>query len=149
MEIITENYVSFETAKLLKEKGFDERTICKYAGEGGITERYYDDYRERVLSFDWKEGYLIEPLIEPKEQYEIIGDTISAPSQAMVMKWLREKGIIIMPKPKCFNKKGKCYVWDCSIYLKNRHIKLQSGFRSYEEACETAIKCAISTFVLK
>ena len=147
--MITEDYVSFETAKLLKDKGFNEYTICKYADEGGITERYYDDYRERVLSFDWEEGYLIEPLIEPKEQYEIIGNTIPAPSQAMTMQWLREKNIIIIPKPKCFNAEGKCTVWSCSILLKNSNIKLQSDFNSYEEACETAIKCVLSTFVIK
>ena len=28
MAIITEDYVSFETAKLLKERGFDEHCFC-------------------------------------------------------------------------------------------------------------------------
>lgn len=87
--MITEDYCSFEVAKLLKEKGFNKNTICKYADVGGITERWYDDYRERVLRLNWDEGYLIEPL-EPKDQYEIIGDTISAPTHQMAMKWLRE-----------------------------------------------------------
>ena len=64
--MITEDYVSFETAKLMKEKGFDENTICKYADVGGITEKWYDDYRERIVRFDWEEGYLIEPLRESK-----------------------------------------------------------------------------------
>jgi hypothetical protein len=124
MEIITENYVSLEAAKLLKEKGFNQACTTYYL--------------DRQI---WRHHHC-EVIPKGKQIY-------AAPTQAMVMKWLREKDIIIIPKPKCFNKKGKCYVWDCSIYLKNRHIKLQSDFNSYEEACETAIKCVLSTFVIK
>ena len=56
--MITEDYVSFETAKLLKEKGFDKNTPCKYAGKGGITEEWYDDYRERMMRFDSVNGFI-------------------------------------------------------------------------------------------
>ena len=36
MAIITEDYVSFETAKLLKEKGFDENCLTGYDVNGHI-----------------------------------------------------------------------------------------------------------------
>lgn len=124
MKIITENYVSLETAKLLKDKGFSQACTTYY-----LDRQIYRHHYCEVIPKD-------------KQIY-------AAPSQAMAMEWLREKGIIIIPKPKRFNKKGKCFIWSCSIWFKNKHIKLQSDFNSYEEACETAIKCVLLTFVIK
>ena len=127
MEIITEDYVSFETAKLLKDKGFNYPCRAVYSPKGTV--RHY--LKEEVSAHNLK------------------GHKKLCPTLQMAMKWLRVKGIIIIPKPKCFNKKGKCSVWDCSICLKNSNIELQSDFNSYEEACETAIKCVLSVFVIK
>ena len=39
--MITEDYVSFETAKLLKEKGFNEDSWFHYDADGGIVMRGY------------------------------------------------------------------------------------------------------------
>lgn len=71
----TEDYVSFEVAKLLKEKGFDEKVtsvyIHVYEGDNGWrlrTEYRTDDYN--------REEWLY----------------ISAPSLWQVAKWLRGKG---------------------------------------------------------
>ena len=87
--MITEDFVSFEIAKLLREKGFDEHTICRYVDDNGATEKWYDNYREKVLRFELNAGDLIEPSIEPKEKYELYGDTIPAPTLYGVMEWLR------------------------------------------------------------
>lgn len=63
--MITEDYVSFEVAKLLKEKGFDEKTFTYYENDllcnGGW--------------FEWNRSPLGQ---------------ISAPTHQMAMKWLRE-----------------------------------------------------------
>ena len=61
--MITEDYVSFEIAKLLKEKGFDE--YCGYYDKTGE----YWDYK----TFNHK-----------GDEY------ISAPTLQMAMKWLRK-----------------------------------------------------------
>lgn len=124
MKIITENYVSLETAKLLKDKGFSQACTTYY-----LDRQIYRHHYGEVIPKD-------------KQIY-------AAPSQAMAMEWLREKGIIIIPKPKRFNKKGKCFIWGCSIWIKNKHIEIQSDFHSYKEACETVIKCVLSIFVIK
>lgn len=64
--MITEDYVSFETAKLLKEKGFNEPTI-------GI---YYKDGTFEYFSLNkWNSKFIIP---------------ISAPTLQMAMRWLRE-----------------------------------------------------------
>lgn len=63
--MITEDYVSFETAKLLKEKGFDE--YCP--------ESYFK--MDKTLK---KSGF---------SEWEKVNE-IKAPTQSLTMKWLRE-----------------------------------------------------------
>ena len=67
--MITEDYVSFEAAKLLKEKGFDESTLGYYLDDKDklYFDRFSDDWNSKHV------GY------------------ISAPTLQMVMKWLRVK----------------------------------------------------------
>lgn len=125
--MITEDYVSFETAKLLKDKGFNYPCRAVYSPKGTV--RHY--LKEEVSAHNLK------------------GHKKLCPTQAMAMQWLREKNIIIMPKPKCFNAEGKCTVWGCDIWFKNIHIELQSDFHSYKEACETVIKSVVLAFVFK
>lgn len=65
--MITEDYVSFETAKLLKEKGFPQSTFrCHYIIDGNV---HYKSFENRCGFGD----------------YDII-----APTLQMAMKWLRE-----------------------------------------------------------
>lgn len=66
---IQEDYVSFEIAKLLKEKGFDEPT----------TKSYYTEGFENPMIF----SHDLLPCIRP--------DEFLCPTQQMAMKWLREK----------------------------------------------------------
>lgn len=63
--MITEDYVSFETAKLLKEKGFDEPTYHDYDEEG---RRWFQE----VLVCHNSQG------------------GIACPTLQMAMKWLRK-----------------------------------------------------------
>ena len=62
--MIKEAYVSFETAKLLKEKGFDERSFASYDLKSQLQEGY---------------GYWNKTPI-----------WYAAPTHQMAMKWLRE-----------------------------------------------------------
>lgn len=69
---ITEQYVSFETAKLLKDKGFDGDCFVAYNANGNI-ESAMELYGEETIG----NGECGE------------GD-IAAPTQALAMRWLRE-----------------------------------------------------------
>lgn len=72
--MIKEDYVSFETAKLLKEKGFDEPCYDFYDSDGI---QHHCGTREPVVS----DGTV----------------SIAAPSLALTMKWLREtRGIEVI-----------------------------------------------------
>ena len=130
--MIQEDYVSFETAKLLKEKGFNER-IC----------HYYDD--EEFLHKNT--GLYLCNSAE-------LDGRITAPTLQMAMKWLREN-FNINPVPYALS-----LGWAFDIFdLSNRDItgckKLFSMdlpsesecYNSYEEACEAAIKYCLENLI--
>lgn len=74
--MVTEQYVSFETAKMLKDKGFDECIYTCYSVE---------DYPQFMTMIDF---------VVQDEVYERIGKDchiIQAPTQQMAMRWLREQ----------------------------------------------------------
>ena len=86
--MIEERYCSYEVSNLLQEKGFNQECFAKYAKEA-CTERYYDDYRERMLSWTIKPGELIIPSID-RENYEVYGIMIPAPTHQIACDWLGE-----------------------------------------------------------
>ena len=71
--MIEEDYVSYETAQLLKSKGFDE--LC-YA--------CYEYFRSGVTMYS---GWLFEYKGEPVHN---TNDRVKCPTLQMAMKWLRE-----------------------------------------------------------
>lgn len=120
--MITEDYVSFEVAKLLKEKGFNEATYGTYSSEG--------DLSLTNPSINWNGKDL---------------PFIAAPTLQMAMKWLRE---VYTPNTNIalymVGDGVDCYVfWTYDLY-QNKNYKLLWGdkrpvFNSYEEAVEAAI----------
>ena len=72
MKQITEDYVSFEVAKLLKEKGFDERCGTAYTTAEGYPIRVMGSTYSLVKNSDYDEFHY------------------SMPSQSLALKWLRE-----------------------------------------------------------
>ena len=76
--MITEDYVSFETAKLLKEKGFDESTSMVYMSYGDLCKlNRYDSIRNSNYN-DITKNYF---------EY-------TAPTLQMAMKWLDRKSVV-------------------------------------------------------
>lgn len=126
---ITEDFCSFEVAKLLKEKGFDEKTLS-----------YYED---NVLChgdwFEWNRSPL---------------GHIAAPTHQMAMKWLREvyhiEINITFGFPFIDGKQQYKYFWSivrvCDSYLEYPMDDPNSAFYneemadSYEEAVDKALK---------
>ena len=124
--MITEDYVSFETAKLLKEKGFNKDTY---------TMSMYDENGEAKDTLLLKEGE--EPVLRPTIQ--------------MAMKWLRKKKVVIIPVPYSFTLDGEVYQWLYSIWCGD-NLEIDADFEddlfdSYEEACEDAMKYALENFI--
>ena len=120
---ITEDYCSFEVAKLLKEKGFDEPT-CGF---------YYDNYTEELI------------VASPSNHNRSI-NAIAAPSQAQAMKWLREEKEIAIEI--LMNGVGE---WYCDLYNTKtlNHYTEMDYVKLYEEACEAAIKYCLENLMNK
>ena len=124
--MITEDYVSFETAKLLKEKGFDEDTICVYIG------------RHLLIK---GEGTISNTTDMP---------IIPAPTLQMAMKWLREVhkwSIQVFP---CFDDlKWWFDIYELKIQEFNSRPELLSdvGYDTYEEATEAAIEYCLTNLI--
>lgn len=139
--MIEEAYVSFEVAKLLKEKGFNVPLWF-----------YYDQNKEIILASwsGWEEDWnncLINNEPSP---------FISAPTHQMAMKWLREEyKIAINIRIDC--KKTISYVfdiWDFEIIHPNEFVggtidlrEQQFDFKSYEEAVEAALKYCLENLI--
>ena len=120
----TEDYVSFETAKLLKEKGFDEATY-----------HYYNTTGAR-----WFESVLV--------RHNSQGG-IACPTLQMAMKWLREvHGIDISIDLRFRSEDEDVYIksWRYTVYHTDE-IEDFGDSDTYEEACEAAIKYVLENLI--
>ena len=125
-----EAYVSFETAKLLKEKGFDENTLMVYMSYGDLCKcNRYDSIRNSNYN-DITKNYF----------------ECTAPTHQMAMKWLREiyriDIVIEISDPSVNNRKYYCVIWD-----KNNDSYILDLFDSYEDAVEAAIKYCLENLI--
>jgi hypothetical protein len=124
--MVTEDYVSFETAKLLKEKGFDE--VCfKYA----LNDKIYNN-GDFVISHD--------------DDVEV-----GIPTLQMVMKWLREvHRIDIEVRTHYLNylKPNDTRFYSGKI-LKGSEDVIHTIYSkdTYEEVCELAIKYCLENLI--
>lgn len=121
--MITEDYVSFEVAKLLKEKGFDEP--CRAI------------YEEKILRINTLCDYFNSEL----------SSYVCAPTLQMAMKWLREIHNIFIEISVDEMLKDEGYQW--ALYNNDtKEIKPYAGWRDlYEEACEEAIKYSLENLI--
>ena len=132
-DMITEDYISFETAKLLKEKGFDEkcRTYYKVFPKSKIAAIYHSSENRGVSEDD------------PNE--------ILCPTIHMAMKWLREvHHLFIQIEYECED----CFVSDIYSMIDydewGEHKHYPPTFvncKTYEQACEAAVKHCIEKLI--
>ena len=119
--MITEDYVSFETSKLLKEKGFDEK--C------------------RTLYTVWFDEEVEGPKEDEAENWNIEPRYFSAPTLQMAMKWLREKHKITI---------GILFKGDRIYYEIHQNNEFVFGIdtpESYAKVCDEAIKYCLKILV--
>lgn len=123
--MVTEDYVSFEIAKFLKEKGFEEECYLHYSSNGKTQHWNYQS-----------------PI-----------DGIPAPSLQMAMKWLREKhnqNIIVKAHNNVTRLKTIYYA-----EIQNLSKPVEKGFcvngcifkDTYEEAVEYSIRYCLKNLI--
>ena len=127
MATIKEDYVSFEVAKLLKEKGFDERCTHYYKNEKYLVDLAYANIH----------SYTNSDLVEE----------FAAPTLQMAMKWLREVHSLHIW---IGHAAGKVLSWYYEIHgISDGKVKHIGGIQcgSYEVACESAIKYCLENLI--
>lgn len=129
---ITEDYVSFETAKLLKEKGFDV-----------VTEKCYILDNSNLCAVTV--GQLFNG--KPQGKYEI-----PAPTLQMACKWLREKhDLHIIAYPFKTDNPTSVKHYCCRVYKTFNLLGCEKygneTLSSYEEAVEAAIKYCLTDII--
>jgi len=151
--MITENYVSFKLAKLLKEKGFDGSCYKVWESHG--------DSQTLVGAPSFVEGETVvnrESVDAAAKQYVYeynLNNNVEgylAPTLQMAMKWLREVhnyNISI-----CLDSYVEPYDNQYYIVIRRRKDKYedispceQVYFDSYEQACEAAIRYCLENLI--
>jgi hypothetical protein len=126
--MIKEAYCSFEVAKLLKEKGFDESCYQKYDNTG-------------YLSLN-NVGYINSE--KPSEDFYAL-----APTHQMAMAWLREeKGIAIIPIISSILDNEK-FLWNVKITIAKTAETYTQGWRyeDYGEVVDDALKYCLENLI--
>ena len=127
--MIEEQFVSFETARMLKEAGFEANLRTKYVEE------------EKDEWAFWDSG-------EKRSDYNYFDDTIACPTQALAARWLREVHRIVVDAtfiPSLFDGVNWQYfignmddmVCECDFELSERK------YATYEAAFEAGLQEAI------
>lgn len=134
--MITEDYVSFESAKLLKEKGFD--WDCEYMYS--VNEKWFVYCKCNNSS------------------KTMADENYAAPTLQMAMRWLREIcNIIIVVSPQILTFKGSesfagnnwvFDLWENGNPIIGQFYGNQTAYPTYEEACDAAIKCGLENLIL-
>ena len=123
---MTEDYVSFETAKRLKEKGFDECCHVKY--------KYVKEFDRYLQTTEYVDADF--------EKYYY-----ACPTLQMAMKWLREvhkMNIEIIT----YWTKDKRVVYGNRIVHNGTVLKeIDTAYNSYEESCGVAIKYCLENLI--
>lgn len=124
--MITEDYISFETAKLLKEKGFNESCIYVYRHDG--SEDIWDADKEDIA--------------------------YQKPTLQTVMKWLREVHHyyiqVMLDSWACGGHLGYYVViqkTDSDFEMMLQDAVDEVFYQTYEEACEAAIKYCLENLI--
>ena len=142
--MIAEDYCSYEVSKLLKEKGFPQD---------------YDMYHSMIYNEkDYEDEYEVQRMVT-KTRFVKAGTLSSypvgvpepkcyAPTHQMAMAWLREVHNISI-EPFVDYGSGDDYWWtvDISKIKKNGLITELSGYKSYEEAVEAALKYYLENLI--
>jgi len=128
-----EDYVSFETAKLLKEKRFDWECRAFYVKSKECGIELFPSDRSHNYNDD----------VYPR---------ISAPTHQMAMKWLREThNLFVFPFPQMNTNKFWVEIFQLSdsqewVNLYCESIELQD-YQAQEEACEAGIKYCLENLI--
>lgn len=88
---MNEDFVTFELAKKLKEKGFKEKCLTYYDVEDNVGLLYNTQYTDEVSPCQYTDLLQSHNTGEAETQSDDSEDCVDAPTISQVLKWLREE----------------------------------------------------------
>ena len=126
-----EDFVTYELAVKLKEKGFKEECLCHYIGED--------------LVYNIESPIAKNQLWFSHNKFDNIWlrDNIDAPTISQVLKWLRSQEISVEPLSTPYND------WKCYIKNKGEIVTMISGdkYKTYENAALAGIDYVLDNLI--
>ena len=124
--MIEESYVSFNTAKMLKEAGFEANLKTMYVEEEKDEWAFWDSGAKR-------------------SDYNYFDDTIACPTQALAARWLREKHRIVVDvtfiPPSVNGDVWQYFIGEMDdMVWKGDFEPSDRRYKTYEEALEEGLK---------
>jgi hypothetical protein len=127
--------VSFEVAKLAKEKGFDLACYDCFNSRG---HSYSNGWCERLDDF-FEDGIFYNSIVESKQMAE---EYFVAPTQSLLQRWLREEHNTHITVD-CKNTKHSKGMFSIYVGNNNETVHTYFGHVSYEEALEKGLLQAL------
>lgn len=127
--MIEESYVSRDTARMLKEAGFEANLKTTYVEEEKDEWAFWDSGTKR-------------------SDYNYFDDTIACPTQALAARWLREKHRIVVDvtfiPPSVDGNEWQYFIGEMDdMVWKGDFESSDRKYSTYEEALEAGLKEAI------
>ena len=137
-----EDFVNFEIAKKLKEKGFKEECFAYYTSEYTLYNNMVvlcDDKYLEVAEIDYNESLISNNSVRENKDNNIC----DAPTISQVLKWLRDDNISVEPCATYNN------MWWYAIKI-NGEIEVTymgDGYNSYEEAALVGVEYVLDNLI--
>ena len=127
-----EELVTFKTAKLAKEKGFNEQCSVTYNSLGKTyihkTKKYNHDFKKVTVTCT-------------HSNQEFTNEKYSAPTQSLLQKWLRERhGINVFLN---YNYRRIGFLYNLHNLEFGNYYTSNPSFNTYEEALEEGLQQAL------
>ena len=158
-----EDFVTFEIAKKLKEKGFNYKTIYSYNEEQIINplvieqygelsdDGYYELTKEGGGDLEWSFVYIYNYELVKTDRIYVNRNTLSSPTISQVLKWLRKEKNIHIPIDFFVDIDTNEVCWYYSIKdIKNElnYISyVYSGKESYENSVLAGIEYVLDNLI--
>ena len=148
---MNEDFVPFELAVKLKEKGFREKCLTFYDVEDNVgllyNTQYFDEfspcqYTDLLASFNSGDG---------EAHLDLSDNCIDAPTISQVLKWLREENdvdLVIYPIF-IYEAEDRTREYGCNIYARqlNKPVPADGYRNSYEEAALAGIAYVLDNLI--
>lgn len=128
-------FVTFEIAKKLKEKGFREKCFATYDKDGMLGYNYYQTNIVRAFSFEECMGV-----------HDSNDNCIDVPTISQVLKWLREEKEIMFEVPITLTDDG---IWKFTFRIQTKEFYDRSNYEwdTYEKSALAGIKHVLENLI--